>query len=372
VLHLRIHVPSDLRGAVIEVLDADPGVINLSVVGGAALIEGLTERDDQLRVGDVVEADVLFVSLASVLEALEALGVAERGSISATEVAVAMSSAADRSARRLSRTGEELISWEQVAARTSDDVSLSLASALLMSVAGLIAAIGILTNNEILLVGAMIVSPDFGPLAGFCVAVVGGHRSEARSSALALVLGFSIAALVAFVATAITRIVAIVPAAYLEGTRPISELVSSPGLASFLVAVAAGIAGMIALGQTKSGAIVGVLVSVTTIPAAANVGVSLAMGLPSEALAALAQLGVNLLGMAVAGVATLKAARVLSRRRLKDAAEIEAVHRPGVVATLFEGGPPDATSSGDVAAEPPASGFHPGRIVRDLFSSRRK
>ena len=36
-LHLRIHVPSDLRDEVLEGLDADPGVINLSMIRGAAL-----------------------------------------------------------------------------------------------------------------------------------------------------------------------------------------------------------------------------------------------------------------------------------------------------------------------------------------------
>lgn len=373
-LHLRIHVPSDMRDAVLEGLDADPGVINLSMIRGAALIEGLAERDDELRMGDVVEADVLFASLASVLEMLEAMGVSERGSISATEVTIAMSGAADRSAVRLAVAGEELISWEQVAARTSDDVVLSQASAVLMAVAGLIAAIGILANNEILLVGAMIVSPDFGPLAGFCVAVVGGHRSGARSSAVALVLAFSIATVTAFVTTAITRVVGLVPPTYLDGIRPISDLISSPGPASFLVAVAAGIAGMIALGQTKSGAIVGVLVSVTTIPAAANVGVSLAMGRPAEALGAFAQLAVNLTGMAVAGVTTLQASRVLSRRRLKGASTIHAAHRPGVVVSILDAAADQTAPSADADAVVPSrvARGDPGRVARDRFRSGRK
>jgi uncharacterized membrane protein len=54
------------------------------------------------------------------------------------------------------------------------------------------------------------------------------------------------------------------------------------------VALAAGVAGMIASGQAKSGAIVGVLVSVTTIPAVANVGVALALGNVDEAVGTLA------------------------------------------------------------------------------------
>ena len=157
-----------------------------------------------------------------------------------------------------------------------------------MAAAGAIAAVGIVTNNVILLVGAMIVSPDFGPLAGLCVALVGRQPSRARSSGLSLAFGFSIAATVAFVGTGLARVFGAIPVAYLLGTRPSRGPGSStPNLASVIVAVTAGIAGMIALGQTKSGAVVGVLVSVTTIPAAANIGVALAMGQVPEALGSL-------------------------------------------------------------------------------------
>ena len=72
---------------------------------------------------------------------------------------------------------------------------------------------------------------------------------------------------------------------------------------------------MIALGQAKSGAIVGVLVSVTTIPAVANVGVALALGNVQEAIGAFAQLLINVSGLVIAGVGSLWVGRRLSRRR---------------------------------------------------------
>jgi hypothetical protein len=70
---------------------------------------------------------------------------------------------------------------------------------------------------------------------------------------------------------------------YLAGQRPVTGLLIGANLGTFVVAFAAGSAGIIALGRAKSGAVVGVLVSITTIPAASNVGVALAMGNPSEA-----------------------------------------------------------------------------------------
>jgi hypothetical protein len=55
-------------------------------------------------------------------------------------------------------------------------------------------------------------------------------------------------------------------------------------------------------------------VSITTIPAASNVGVALAMGDPSEAGRSLSILLVNLAGLLTGGVLTLLAARVWARR----------------------------------------------------------
>jgi uncharacterized hydrophobic protein (TIGR00271 family) len=205
-----------------------------------------------------------------------------------------------------------------------------------MAAAGAIAAVGIITNNVILLVGAMIVSPDFGPLAGLCVALVGHQPSRARSSGLSLALGFSIAAMVAFIGTGVARVLGAIPLAYLAGTRPVGDLISTPNLASVIVAVTAGIAGMVALGQTKSGAVVGVLVSVTTIPAAANIGVALAMGQVAEALGSLGQLLVNLGGMIVAGTATLVVGRRLSARRSLAASALHGSRPPGILASVLD------------------------------------
>jgi Domain of unknown function (DUF389) len=77
-----------------------------------------------------------------------------------------------------------------------------------------------------------------------------------------------------------------------------------------VVAVVAGAAGIVALGRAKSG----VLVSITTIPAASNVGVAVAMENWSEAGRSLMILLVNLAGLLVGGVVTLLGTRVWARR----------------------------------------------------------
>ena len=84
-----------------------------------------------------------------------------------------------------------------------------------------------------------------------------------------------------------------------------------PDVFSAIVASAAGIAGMLTITEDRGGVLVGVLVSVTTIPAAANVGVAAAFGDGEIVVGSLAQLGVNLLCLLVAGTITLVAQRLI-------------------------------------------------------------
>jgi hypothetical protein len=209
--------------------------------------------------------------------------VAERGGITLTEPEAVISAAADRAQAEILTPEIDTIVWEEVAARTSDDSVFSVSFGVLMVLAGIIAAIAVVTNNSVLVVGAMIVSPDYGPVA-------------------------------ALLYTLAARGLGRIPAGYLAGQRPLTGLLIGANLGAFVVAFVAGAAGIIALGRAKSGAVVGVLVSITTIPAASNVGVALAMGDPSEAARSLSILLLNLAGLLAGGVLTLLWTRVWARR----------------------------------------------------------
>ncbi len=114
------------------------------------------------------------------------------------------------------------------------------------------------------------------------------------------------------------------PDDFTQAGHPFTEFISNPDFLSFFVAFVAGSAGMLSLTSAKSGALVGVLISVTTIPAASNIAVAAAYGDWSDALGAALQLGLNLSGIVLAGVLTLFVQRrwYVSRRRkhLKDPA----------------------------------------------------
>jgi hypothetical protein len=83
------------------------------------------------------------------------------------------------------------------------------------------------------------------------------------------------------------------------------------------VALAAGVAGMLAL-ETRASAAVGVGISITTIPAAAYLGVAAGVGEADEALGALAVLGVNVAMLLIAGTLTLLLQRRLTETERRD------------------------------------------------------
>ncbi len=75
------------------------------------------------------------------------------------------------------------------------------------------------------------------------------------------------------------------PKAYQLGLRPVSNLINTPNWFSFSVAALAGVVGVVSLTEARSSTLIGVFISVTTIPAASDIGVSLAFGSGSEAWA---------------------------------------------------------------------------------------
>jgi uncharacterized hydrophobic protein (TIGR00271 family) len=319
VLHLRIITPPERTATVLQELAGDPGVTHITVNRGAATQPA----------GDLVACEVVRASVNPLLRRLRAAGVAEHGGITLTEPEAVISAAADRAQAAIRTPEIDTIVWEEVSARTSDDSALSVSFGVLMVLAGIIAAIAVLTNNPVLIVGAMIVSPDYGPMAALSVALVNRVAGPAGQSFRALALGFPMAALAALLFTLAARGLGRVPAAYLAGERPLTGLLIGANLGAFIVAFVAGAAGIIALGRAKSGAVVGVLVSITTIPAAANIGVALAMGNPTEAGKSLSILVVNLAGLLTGGVLTLLGTRLWARRIEAGQAILRPRPKPG-------------------------------------------
>jgi uncharacterized hydrophobic protein (TIGR00271 family) len=179
----------------------------------------------------------------------------------------------------------------------------------------LIASVGIFLGSPILIVGAMVVGPEFGPLAGLCVAIVERRRNVALRSLTALAIGFPVGITAAFLFTLVSKWTGLLDPGFSGSEHPLTQFISKPDDFSFIVACFAGAAGMLSLTSAKSGALIGVLISVTTIPAAANIGVAVALADWSEWRGAMAQLVVNLTAIVLAGVTTLFIQRRIYVRR---------------------------------------------------------
>ena len=175
--------------------------------------------------------------------------------------------------------------WEQLEARARAEATLTVSFVVFMSIAATIAAIGILLDSPILVIGAMVVGPDYGPLAALCVAIVRRRRDHAFVALRTLAVGVVAAAGTAFVATLLFRLTRIAPDTYDVGDRELTAFISRPDALAAVVAVLAGVVGMLSLTEGRSGALIGVLVSVTTIPAIGNIGAATGYGAWDESAA---------------------------------------------------------------------------------------
>jgi uncharacterized hydrophobic protein (TIGR00271 family) len=180
-----------------------------------------------------------------------------------------------------------------------------------MLVAGVIAGYGVLTVNDTLIVGAMAVSPDTLPIVAACVGLVAGRWSLAIRALWTLVLGMAVTSLAAGLIGGIVDATHRLP--HFSATSPSLAGLVTIGVGTIGVALAAGVAAMIAL-ETRASSAVGVAISVTTIPAAAYFGVAFAVNQYSKAAGALAVLGVNVAMLLLGGTATLAFQRWLYRR----------------------------------------------------------
>jgi uncharacterized hydrophobic protein (TIGR00271 family) len=180
----------------------------------------------------------------------------------------------------------------------------------LMAVAGVLAAVGVITDNPILIVGAMAVSPDLLPICAACVGIVARRGRLARRALVTLFLGILLTwAVSAGIAWGL-QAVGILSSDFAVHDTALHGL-NHIDYSTVLVALAAGVAAMLSF-ETRAAAAVGVAISVTTIPASALFGVSLGLGEASKSWGAAGVLGVNVALLLLSGTATLAVQRWLA------------------------------------------------------------
>jgi uncharacterized hydrophobic protein (TIGR00271 family) len=204
--------------------------------------------------------------------------------------------------------GEARLAWAAVLGEARANARPISRYLLLMTVAGVIAAFGVIDRNDILIVGAMAVSPDLLPLCAACVGFEARRPSLVARAVRTLLLGLGIAAGVAALLGFVLDVTGWLPEDFDLRGGGIGTL-ARVDLSTIIVASAAGIAAILSF-ETRASAAVGVAISVTTIPAAAYAGVALGLGDIDDALHGLAVLGVNLVALLVTGTGTLTVQRM--------------------------------------------------------------
>jgi uncharacterized hydrophobic protein (TIGR00271 family) len=264
--------------------------------------------------GDAVQFDVINAQANEVVLELRTLGVDRGGSIVIEDVGTELSDRVTRAEARVPRALNFSPSWEDAEARIRAGGRYPPSWFVLLAIAGLIAAVGIFTNSQILIVAPWSSAPSTRPSSA---SRSGSTRTIAvgfRSGSGALFFGLLLALVATFVFGLVVRAFGWEPEAFSLGVRPVSDLIDSPNVFSVVVAALAGVVGVVSLVEARTGALIGVFISVTTIPAAADIGVSCAFENWSEARGSLTQLLLNVAILIAVGAAGLVVQQRLWRR----------------------------------------------------------
>lgn len=294
-LHLRVICPERTTADVLQALHRHEGATHVVLLPGAALAPA----------GDVIEADVAREAADEIVAALCALEVDHTGGITLEQIDTALSDAADRAEQDAPGDAADAVVWQELVARTGEESRPNVTFQSFLTIACLLAAVGVITDSPITIVGAMVVGPEFGPLAAVAVGLVRRRWDLARRGVLALGIGFPLAIAVTAGGTWLADLANLFDAStVLEGDHQV-DFVYEVGWWSLIVALLAGAAGMLSLTSAKSAALVGVFISVTTVPAAGYAAVAAILGEWGRCFSSIGQLAVNLVGIVAAAVLVL-------------------------------------------------------------------
>jgi uncharacterized hydrophobic protein (TIGR00271 family) len=294
---LRITCPPGRTDAIVDALSTAARARDVAVVPGASRTTG----------GDLILADVPRSSVDAVIDHLAATHPAEvLVSVQAADPLYPLvGEAAD--------ADDDAVVWSQLSEELHDVGRLSWANTLLVVIAAAIAAVGIIQDQLLLIIGAVTMSPDYYPVADTCLAVVVRDRRRAMKGLRTLAVIFAASAVGGWAITELLERLHVISTDTVP-SQQITLFISQPDALTVVVAVLAGIAGAIAVTLPGSRGLVGVFVSITTVPAAANVGVAVVARDWDEMSGAAIQLLVNVLSLLVAGTLTLEARRAIRQR----------------------------------------------------------
>jgi len=201
--------------------------------------------------------------------------------------------------------GGDRISREELQAK-ADDLASGIGTYVLMTViSAVIATAGLLLDSPATVVGSMVIAPLIGPAMSAAVGTVVDDEDTFRRGVRMQVLGVAVAVGAATLFAFALRTLALVP----PGLDPlelaeVSERLA-PNVLVLVVAIGAGVAGIVSLMTGVSAALVGVMIAVALIPPAAAVGIGIAFSLPRLVVGAGVIVAVNVLSINLSALVVL-------------------------------------------------------------------
>jgi len=302
VLTVRVSAPAALADQAEAILRDGPSLVTLTRERGASLEP----------VGDVLVALLERDAVNDIVRSLTELGIPHEGCILIQDPGTWVAARA-LEVERKSPDADNVV-WPEVVEQAYEQSRITGMFLAFMIMATLLAAVAVITNSPILVIGAMVLGPEFMAVIALGLALVRRQPTLLRQAIRTLIVGFAVSIVATMAFVAVARWVGLVSHDDFYSPRPNVAFIYSPNWWSLLVAVIAAAAGVLAITSSRSTGIIGVFISVTTIPASGNVAVAAVFGDWQQVGGSAAQLGINIAGMAVAGWLTLEIRQVMSTR----------------------------------------------------------
>ncbi len=234
------------------------------------------------RFGKLVGFRVVMLAVEAILPRYK-----EKEALAALEKAHSPSETIKKKALRVSR--EELFS------EIADNLKFTKVFVAMVVLSSIVAAIGLLHDNPTVVIGAMVIAPLLGPNVGLAFATTLGDFKLGRDALKINLFGLTIA-----------LILSIAIGYFWEVDAEIHEIVSRTDvhLSDITLALAAGIAGVLAFSSGTSAALIGVMVAVALLPPTVTFGLLIGSGYFYLSRGALLLLLTNLICINLAGVTT--------------------------------------------------------------------
>lgn len=293
---IHVHVPPDVHVQVRETLDT-------------ADIEYLFADESGGRKGFIAQIPVPSGAVDPVLELLYDAGLPESTMTMVTEIQRAnVENAEDLTEEFVDRPrGEAGVAYPQLRERADDLKPETRTYIAFAALSAIVAVGGLLLNSPIIIVGAMVIAPFAGSTLSASVGWVLGDRDMITDSATSQTIGLVIAFVGAVAMSYLLQQTGFVPRSLVITRIDQVSAFLTPNLLTLAIAIAAGIAGALALATDLPVSIAGVAVAAAIVPAAATAGIGAVWGEPVVVLGATVLLLMNVVFINVAAYLALTA-----------------------------------------------------------------